>query len=146
MPRSTSEHTVKPHSSIRRKIANVIFCCPRRQFWNYSYYHNKEDLEQGWAKHCTTVHYGPESKKTLIIHFSTSEGMYEMSERANKWARKRSEQCGTSEWVSGANEQANGWANGPVLTSGVLIILAHSGMLKLISWLHSGSGQPKIGM
>ena len=43
-----------------------------------------------------------------------------MNERASEWmnersgARKRSEQCGESEWVCGASEWASGRVNGPV--------------------------------
>ena len=59
--------------------------------------------------------------------------------RAREWAkwasertsersggRERSEQCGARERMSSASERANGQASGPVLSSGFLIILAHS--------------------
>ena len=51
-------------------------------------------------------------------------------ERANErsGARERSEQCGASEWVSGASERASGRANGPVLTSRLQAYLNHRGM------------------
>ena len=42
--------------------------------------------------------------------------------------RKRSKQCRAIERVSGASEKVNGRASGPVLTSGFLIIPAHSGV------------------
>ena len=38
----------------------------------------------------------------------------------------QSEQGGASKQVSGANKRANGRANGPVLQSGLLVILDHS--------------------
>ena len=40
-------------------------------------------------------------------------------------AREQSEQCGVSEWVSGASERANEQASGPVLTSRFLALLNH---------------------
>ena len=43
-----------------------------------------------------------------------------------KKGKKRSEQGGASERVSGVSEQANGRASSPVLTSGFLVILDHS--------------------
>ena len=55
-----------------------------------------------------------------INRFPMSSGASEWaSERTNErsGARERSEQCGASEWVSGASERASGRANGPVLTS-----------------------------
>ena len=55
-----------------------------------------------------------------ILHFPTSLEVSEVRERASSersGARKRSEQAGASERVSGASERANGLASGPVLTS-----------------------------
>ena len=51
-----------------------------------------------------------------------------MSERANErsGARKRSEQCGASEQVSGMSERGDRRASGPVLQSVFLVILDHS--------------------
>ena len=40
------------------------------------------------------------------------------SEWANEWAQQR-EQCGTSEWKSGASDQANRRASGPVLYASI---------------------------
>ena len=48
-----------------------------------------------------------------------------MSERSG--GRERSEQSGASERVSGASEQANGRASGPVLQSVFLAVIDHSG-------------------
>ena len=72
-----------------------------------------------------------EKNSHLIIYFPTSEGVSEVSEQANEWAQW-SEQDGASEWVSGASEQANGRASGPVLHSGFLVILAHGTVKKNI--------------
>ena len=50
-----------------------------------------------------------------------------MSEQANEWhsrARKRSEQCRASDWVSGASEQASG----SVLQSGFFAVLDYSAL------------------
>ena len=52
----------------------------------------------------------------LIIHFPTSEGVSEVSEQSKQ--------------MSSASEKANEQASSPVLTSGFLIILAHSVMVK----------------
>ena len=46
-----------------------------------------------------------------------------MSERSG--AHEQSEQCGASKQVSGASEQTNGQASGPVLTSGFLAVMNH---------------------
>ena len=54
-----------------------------------------------------------------------------MSERASEQmsehsgVRERSEQCGTSERVSGASERGNGRASGPVLTTRFLAVPNH---------------------
>ena len=56
----------------------------------------------------------------------------EWAKWASEWTsehsggRERSEQSGASERVSGASEWANGRGSGPVLTSGFLVVLAHS--------------------
>ena len=56
----------------------------------------------------------------------------EWAKWASKWTSerkggcKRSEQYGASERVSGAREQANGWASGPVLTSLFVFVPDHS--------------------
>ena len=77
-----------------------------------------------------TAHYGtkPGQFETSIIHFPTSEGVSEVSERASERSggRERSEQSGASERVSGASERANGRASGPVLTSLFLFVPDHS--------------------
>ena len=57
----------------------------------------------------------------LMIHFLTSLGVSEHSR-----AHEQSEQCEAREQVSGASDQANGRASGPVLMSGFLIVLDHS--------------------
>ena len=60
--------------------------------------------------------------RQLILHFPTSSGLREWAgTRTNECsgARKRSKQCGVSEW-------ANGRASGPVLQPVSLIVLAHS--------------------
>ena len=64
-----------------------------------------------------------------IIHFPTSKEVSEVSERTSERSgvREQSEQCEASERVSGASERANGRVSGPVLTSGFLVDLAHSG-------------------
>ena len=62
-----------------------------------------------------------------IIHFPTSEGVSEVSERSG-W-RERSQQSGASKRMSGASEQANGRASGPVLTSVFFFIFDHSDLL-----------------
>ena len=79
--------------------------------------------------------YGPQQKKKhsknshSIIYFPTSSGM---SERSIAYERsiacERSEQCVASERVIGENDRANGRASGPVLQSGLLVILDHSAM------------------
>ena len=48
-----------------------------------------------------------------------------MRERANErsGARKRSEQCGASELVSGVSERVSGQASGPVLTAQFLAVV-----------------------
>ena len=56
---------------------------------------------------------------------NTDKIVSEVSERSG--GRERSEQSGASERVSGASEQANGRAIGPVLQSVFLTVLDHSG-------------------
>ena len=51
--------------------------------------------------------------------FPTSEGVSEVSERANSGGRERMEQSGASERVSGASERAYGPASGPVLYASI---------------------------
>ena len=71
-----------------------------------------------------------------IIHFTTSVGVSEVSERANEWAQ-RSKASKASEASSEASspEQANEWvvrangrASGPVLMSRFLFVPDHSAM------------------
>ena len=64
------------------------------------------------------------------FHFPTSSGMSgRASERVNErsGARKQSEQCGASEWVSGVSKWANGQASGPVFSSRFLAVQNHCG-------------------
>ena len=63
-----------------------------------------------------------------IIHFLTSEGVREVSKQ---WSA--AECARASKQVSGASEQANSRASGPVLQSGFLVTLAHRGFEK--SWV-----------
>ena len=72
------------------------------------------------------LHYGtkPGHFETSKIHFPTSEGVSEVSERSG--GRERSEQSGASERVSGASEWVNGRVSGPVLTSRFLFFPDHS--------------------
>ena len=44
-----------------------------------------------------------------------------------KWNSEKRETSSGVEWVSGANEWADGRANDPVLTSGILVVLDHIG-------------------
>ena len=52
-----------------------------------------------------------------------------MSERVNQWA-PQSEQCGASEWVSGASKRVITKANGLVLTSRFLVLLDHTAKME----------------
>ena len=60
------------------------------------------------------MHYGSEQPYVPASnHFSTSSGVNEqINERSG--ARKRSEQCGASEWMSSASEWANRGVSDPV--------------------------------
>ena len=62
------------------------------------------------------------------IHFPTSKGVSEVSERTSERSggRERSEQSGASERVSDVSERANGRASDPVLPSRFLVALDHS--------------------
>ena len=79
------------------------------------------------------MHYGSEQPYVPASnHFSTSSGVNEqINERSG--ARKRSEQCGASEWMSSASEWVSRVGNGPVLLSEFLIVLDsisdHSSMI-----------------
>ena len=66
--------------------------------------------------------------RSFWIHFPTSEGVSEASERMSERSGgcKQSEQSRASERVSGASEQANGWVSDPVLQSVFLVVQAHS--------------------
>ena len=81
------------------------------------------------------MHYGtkPGHFEISKIHFPTSEGVSEVSERRSERSggRERSEQSGASERVSGASERANGRAGGPVLMSLFLFVPDHSEMARL---------------
>ena len=74
------------------------------------------------------------SKKIhLFNHFPTSSGVSEWaSERTNErsGARKQSQHCGGSEWVSAMNDRANEGASSPVFRSGFLVILDYSASRK----------------
>ena len=65
----------------------------------------------------------------LINHQRGSEQSERASERSG--AHERSKYCGASEGMSGASEQSNGRASGPVLTSGFLVDLAQNGCMEL---------------
>ena len=71
------------------------------------------------SHHCTMVR-----ERQLIGNLAASNHSFShelgsewASERTNERsvARERSDQCGTSEWVSGANKRANGWAKAQYL-------------------------------
>ena len=66
-----------------------------------------------------------------------------MNERGG--VRERSEQCEVSKQVSGAREQANGRASGPVLTSRFLAVLNHLGMARGVEW-KKGMGKTMRGV
>ena len=70
--------------------------------------------------------------KHPIIHFPTSEGVSEVSERTSERSggREQSEQSGASERVSSASERANGRASGSVLTSLFLFVPDRSAFLR----------------
>ena len=70
----------------------------------------------------------------LIIHFPMSSGMSEWGSKRTSQrsgAREQSKQCGTSEWVSGASNQANGRASGPLLTSWFSALMHHCSAFRL---------------
>ena len=84
----------------------------------------------GWVG---AKHYGLKCMKSMhSLHwqklFSHESGV---SGWASEWtnerrgARMRGEQCGASEWESGASERASGGTSGPVLTSRFQVILSH---------------------
>ena len=62
------------------------------------------------------------------IHFPTSKGVSEVSERTSERSggREQSKQSGASERVSGASERVNGRASDPVLQSVFLAVIDHS--------------------
>ena len=66
-----------------------------------------------------------------IIHCPTSEGVSEVSERANEWAQRRvwAKRAVRSKRTSGASERANGRASGPVLQSVFLAVPDHCVLL-----------------
>ena len=61
----------------------------------------------------------------LMINFLTSEGVSEVSERANERAQLRA-QSGASKRVSGVSDQANRRASGLVLQSVFFAVLDHN--------------------
>ena len=91
------------------------FCDAARVLFREAWMKKKNDED------CQCPHYGtkPGHFETSKIHFPTSEGVSEVSERSG--GRERSEQSGASERVSGASERANGRASDPVLQSGFLV-------------------------
>ena len=74
-------------------------------------------------------------KSHPIIHCFTSEVVSEVSELTSERSGvcEQSKQCGVNKRVSGASEQGNGRASGPVLMSLYLFVPDHSAIIASLS-------------
>ena len=71
--------------------------------------------------------------------------MKSVSERKSECSgtREQSEPGGASKRVSGASEQANGRASGPVLQSGFLVVLDYKALEETCRFSYSGTRNKK---